>query len=500
MVQAADYLIDDTDADVLRQTLLHLAEIGYHETGIVKRLQLADLTALQWRALPVIRKECLDRQEKLDLAIDLFLLQGSLSADEANRLFAIDERDVLFRLGVLTLDETKQVVARTSLFPVGEQLVFSDPAWPTLPHPGQLQVPYDQVMAVGSDSRWLVRATLRRTKDTALDLCTGSGVQALLAASHCRKVTAVDINPRAVRCSQFNAKATGFTNMTVLIGDLYEPIGTEKFDLITANPPFVPSPVDTLCFRDGGPSGETVQRRLIAELPEHLAPGGIAQIVTEFGESDEHPFAERIRSWLKGAPLDLLILRIKTHSALQYAIGHADGEDSYEAFFHSVEAWSDNLKAQGYSRIVSVLLAFQWSDSAAGESWTVSETAEPPSREAGGEIAAMFSAERLARTPDLWDRINHSLIKRDPAIAVMEAGLLDKKTPPKVQAKLLGRALTISHWLYPVEKKVLELMDRPLTAAEFLAATDKENVSREVAEAALRSLLRRQFVFLTPCL
>ena len=49
--------------------------------------------------------------------------------------------------------------------------------------------------------------------------------------------------------------ASGAAQMEVKVGDLYEPIGNERFNLITANPPFVPSPVDWLRYRDGGRSG-----------------------------------------------------------------------------------------------------------------------------------------------------------------------------------------------------------------------------------------------------
>ena len=139
-------------------------------------------------------------------------------------------------------------------------------------------------MGIGRDSRLLARCTTPRTFRSALDLCTGSGIQALLASAHAQQVLAVDISPRAARCARFNAQASGATNVDVVVGDLFNAARGESFDLITANPPFVPSPLDTLRFRDGGRSGEDVQKRIVAGLPHHLAPGGMAQIVTELGE------------------------------------------------------------------------------------------------------------------------------------------------------------------------------------------------------------------------
>ena len=150
-------------------------------------------------------------------------------------------------------------------------------------------------------------------------------------------------------------------NLEAMEGDLFEPVRGERFDLITANPPFVPSPVNAIRFRDGGHSGEEIQRRIVAGLPDHLAPGGTAQIVTELGEHDSEPIVNRLREWLDGAPMDIHVLRLNEYTATKYAIGHAKG-DEYPEFLDSVQAWAGNLRAQGYARVVSVIVSFQWSD------------------------------------------------------------------------------------------------------------------------------------------
>lgn len=309
-------------------------------------------------------------------------------------MFNDDDQGVLIRAGLLLIDD-KKCFARASLYPVGDRLLFSDHAWPKLPHPGCVNVPYDQVMYVGIDSRWLARATVRNPIGSALDLCTGSGIHALLASSHSKRVVAVDINPRAALCTYFNAKASGATNIEVLVGDLFEPVYGEYFDLITANPPFVPSPVDVLGYRDGGHSGEDILRRIVVGLPQHLAKGGIAHIITELGERGDEPLSDRLRVWLGGAPMDILILRLSVNSAASFAIGHADGDDDYKAFQNSVHDWSSNLRLQGYTHVVSVLITFQWSNLTLGAPWTRIEKSQPPHSDAGTEVEAMFFAERL---------------------------------------------------------------------------------------------------------
>ncbi len=72
-----------------------------------------------------------------------------------------------------------------------------------------------------------------------LDMGTGSGVCAVFAARHARRVVAIDINAAAVRCARINAmlnRAEG--TVDVRHGDLFEPVAGERFDLILFNPPF----------------------------------------------------------------------------------------------------------------------------------------------------------------------------------------------------------------------------------------------------------------------
>jgi hypothetical protein len=496
LTDAAAFLIDDADVPALRNAVSRIARAGYCETRVRERLGLSDLNDLRWRALPIYREEQLAVRDVLASAIDLFLLQGAIPSDELNRLFDKADRDVLMRAGLLSIDEKGVAHAHASLFPVGDCLVFSDHAWPMLPHPGCANVPHDQVMSIGTDSRWLARVTMRRPVGTALDLCTGSGVHALIAASHSQRVIAVDINPRAAQCTRFNVLASGATNVEVAVGNLFEPVQGERFDLITANPPFVPSPVDSIMYRDGGHSGEDIQRHIIAGLSQHLAPGGIAQIVTELGERDDEPISDRLRGWLGGAPMDILILRLRQHSATSYAIGHAEGDYDYGAFLDSVHDWAGNLRTQGYSSIVSVLLAFQWSDASFGPPWSRSEDSQPPLSDAGAEVEAMFIAERMARKPDLHETLECSRVRRTGPIGLVETRVLGSELRANAQAQLLGKKLPIFQWLDPVEREVLVLMEEPLEMQDLLALACRLNIADEAVFAAVGSLLRRGLVLL----
>ena len=114
MIESATFLIDDHDVPALRNVISHLVKIGYNETRVCERLGLLDLTELSWRALPIYRDEQLAVRDALNLAINLFFLQGTILIDELNKVFDNDDRDVLIRAGLLLIDN-KKCFARASI-------------------------------------------------------------------------------------------------------------------------------------------------------------------------------------------------------------------------------------------------------------------------------------------------------------------------------------------------------------------------------------------------
>jgi methylase of polypeptide subunit release factors len=120
-----------------------------------------------------------------------------------------------------------------------------------------------------------------RNARRALDLGTGTGILALIAARHCAHVIGVDLDPQAVACARANAALNGVTNVEFRVGNAFEPVEEIGFDLIFSNPPFYPSP-----DQPAGPPAVCIQAEtnLLAALAggalKHLAPGGRALFVT----------------------------------------------------------------------------------------------------------------------------------------------------------------------------------------------------------------------------
>jgi len=142
-----------------------------------------------------------------------------------------------------------------------------------------------KVLRTGAFFASRIDARLVSANAEVLDLGTGSGICALAAARHARRVVAVDINPGAVRCAAVNALLNHLeTRIEVREGDLFAPVAGERFDLVQFNPPFlIGAPKDA---RDAAWRSSDAPQRFAAGLAAHLKPNGAALVLlSTFGDA-----------------------------------------------------------------------------------------------------------------------------------------------------------------------------------------------------------------------
>ncbi len=160
-------------------------------------------------------------------------------------------------------------------------------------------VPRSLIAELLADTR--IDAWLSSDTQRVLDLCTGNGSLAVLAAMAWPEVSVdgVDLSADALEVAKINVARHGLdARIRLLQGDGLVPVAGQTYDLILCNPPYVNSasmaklPAEYLAepglALDGGPDGMDFIRRLLAEAPNYLNEHGV--LVLEIG--NEHDFFE----------------------------------------------------------------------------------------------------------------------------------------------------------------------------------------------------------------
>jgi SAM-dependent methyltransferase len=293
---------------------------GYTEEAVCERLGLgAPHEVLSWS-----RPETAGAiRDTAGLLAWLFLAGGYAEPDALRRLVPAEALDAMGELGLLAKEgsATGLVCAPVVLYPVRRLYIASD-RW-TNPDGSHFTPQADIVYpAITRNTRRFLGMLPEEPCRRFLDLCSGTGIAALAAASrYAERAWAVDITERATRFAEFNRLLNGADNVTVLQGDLYEPLGELSFDRIVAHPPYLPSAGRSWVFQDAGAEGEEVTRRIVAGLAAHLSPGGKFYCLALGVDREGQPLENRVRGWLgeHEPEFDVLVAVVETHTPEQIA-------------------------------------------------------------------------------------------------------------------------------------------------------------------------------------
>jgi release factor glutamine methyltransferase len=144
----------------------------------------------------------------------------------------------------------------------------------------------EEVYEPAEDTFLAARNLTVETDARVLDMGTGCGILAVLAARNAGKVVAVDINPYAVRCTSRNAQLNGVSaKVETRLGNLFQVLeAEEEFDLIIFNAPYLPvDPGEGKSWVEkawsGGESGRTIIDRFLNTVSQHLSENGRVLLV-----------------------------------------------------------------------------------------------------------------------------------------------------------------------------------------------------------------------------
>jgi len=283
---------------------------GFTESGCAVRLGLDPLLGIQFHHVSAGRFGHLVRsavgpeqlhelrwsasEDPLDILIGLLLAGESVPMPVLGTALDPVHIETLVATGLISVEATVAHSA-LNLFPIRDLYLATD-------RPG-LQPGINPVSALYPESYILAAAVDRDLRESqTLDLCTGSGVHALLAAEHSGSVIGVDINPRAVAFARFNQAFNGLpATISFAEGDLYAPSPPDaRYDLLVSNPPYVPSvqyPSSSNWF-SGGPTGDDLLSRILAGLDDHLTDHGVAHLYTMLVHHEDTPYRDKMQSWL----------------------------------------------------------------------------------------------------------------------------------------------------------------------------------------------------------
>jgi methylase of polypeptide subunit release factors len=329
------HTVDANAARIVGETL---RTAGYTETAITDLLG-DDAFSARHNDLPVLLRRI--PQTRLGTVVRAFFLVQPVALADLTR--AIGERGVGSLEAAGIADVGDEVVARFRILPVADLLVVSDDD----PR-REGEFPADFVAAYTAASRLCDALTPRPPVDRALDVGTGSGVHALLAARHAREVVATDVNKRALAFTELNAALNGLRNIECREGSLFEPVAGETFDLIACNAPYVVSPETRWAYRDGGFRADEVSERVVMTAAEHLRDGGYATLLVSWLGADADRPDERALDWAEAAGCDAWILPIWGGDPITHAATWNDHlVDDAEAYNAALEDWTSYLGELG---------------------------------------------------------------------------------------------------------------------------------------------------------
>jgi hypothetical protein len=187
----------------------------------------------------------------------------------------------------------------------------------------------------------------------AVELCCGSGIAGQGLATRLPELvwTGVDLAPAAVEAATFNARLNGLGDRyRLVVGDLYEPLGGEQFDVIVCNPPFIPVPAghNFPGYGAGGEDGLAVLRPFFDTLRTHLTDGGRAVVYAEGIGDSEGPALRGLMEEIAhrdGLDIELLVVSVATTEQALYAIGRLLGSQK-PSRLDEVGAWAASFARQ----------------------------------------------------------------------------------------------------------------------------------------------------------
>jgi hypothetical protein len=142
-------------------------------------------------------------------------------------------------------------------------------------------------------------------------------------------------------------------NVEFRLGDAFEPVKGERFDLLVANPPYVISPDHSYAYRDSPLPADEFCRRIVAEATTFLADGGFAHLLVSWAQRAGEEWAALLREWVRGLGCDAWLLHYHSNDPLTHAASwlRPVGERNLTEYEDAIDRWTSHLRRLGIEAI-----------------------------------------------------------------------------------------------------------------------------------------------------
>jgi hypothetical protein len=289
----------------------------------------------------------------LNLLVRLFFLGAPHQAQAAAAHLPDPVRDAMERCGMIRW-EGQQIVANVMVTPVDDFLFAADSS--ARMREGRVS---DLVLWPNQTTRVLQLFTAETPSGAVLDLGAGCGILGVLAAPRSDFVTATDLNPRAEEFTRFNAWLNDVWNVEALTGDTFDPVGSRKFDLIMANPPFFVTPGSSQMFCENSMELDFYCRRVVREAAQHLNEGGYFQALIEWVQVSGQRWQDRLAEWIDGSGCDVWLVHSYARTAEAYAQERIESQWPAQRSPGALNEWLRYYAERGVEEVHGGVLAMR---------------------------------------------------------------------------------------------------------------------------------------------
>lgn len=368
---------------------------GFDEATIKRVLDSSGFAALDLDPTEVVQ-DLSTLGPQFTVLTKLFVQLEPVAKTEVEKILERETLEAFVALDLLRefIPDPSQYCSSVFLCPVGDILIASDQYKNTTgvePFPSPEWV-YPAIRASG-----FVKLMPKSPAENMLDLCSGAGICALALSKQVMHIVASDITDRSTHFARFNSLLNERTNIEVVKGDLFNAVDGQTFDRIVAHPPYMPTLEEARIWRDGGPIGDAILRRIIEQLPIYLRSGGTYVCFCLGIDSQTQRFEDKIRSWLGDNQnhFDVIFAAKRYVSPKQLARELLEREPSVGVGVMEIEK---RFVESGASVFAYGALALQKHGKDADKPWTL--RTELSGKTDGSSFEFAFGWNRVSSTPE----------------------------------------------------------------------------------------------------